>query len=207
MIKISASILSANDKIKAINNLNKENIDYFHIDVMDNKFVPNKSFDIEEINKALTISKKPNDIHLMVNNPETYINKINKLNIEYITFHIEINNNIDKIINLIKSYNIKVGLAIKPNTNMDILKKYIDKIDLVLVMSVEPGFGGQKFIESTYEKINEIKKLKKDIIIEVDGGIKDYNIKKIEKYADIAVIGSYITKSNNYKEAINNLKK
>lgn len=206
MIKISASILSSNDKINSIKDLNKENIDYFHIDVMDNKFVPNYAFHIDEINEVINIAKKPCDIHLMVNNPIQYIKNINKKNIDYITFHIEVKDNIKNIINEIKINNIKVGLAIKPNTDINILKKYINDIDLILVMSVEPGFGGQKFIESTYNKIKNIKNLKKDITIEVDGGIKDYNIKKIEKYADIAVVGSYITKSNNYKEAINKLK-
>ena len=107
---------------------------------------------------------------------------------------------------MIKSLNYKVGLSIKPNTNIDSLIPYLDRIDLVLIMSVEPGFGGQQFIPNSLTKAQQIKNLNSNITIEMDGGIKDTNINEIKKYVDIAVVGSYITNNDNYNQAINNLK-
>ena len=114
--------------------------------------------------------------------------------------------NIEELINKYKELNYKVGLAIKPNTNINELKPYLKYIDLILVMSVEPGFGGQTFINNTYQKINEIKSKKQNILIEVDGGINNTNINTIKNTADIAVVGSYITNKEDYNEAINTLK-
>jgi len=173
---------------------------------MDGKFVPNYQFPIEEINEITKYSKKPLDIHLMVEDPETYVKNIKNNNIEYITIHLEIKKNIDYLIELIKSYNYKVGISIKPNTNIKEIEKYLNKINMVLIMSVEPGFGGQKFLNNTNEKIKILKEMKKDITIEVDGGINNETINNIKNIADIAVVGSYITNNNNYQEAINNLK-
>lgn len=207
MIKISTSILSSKNRQESIIKLNNSNTDYLHIDVMDGKFVPNYQFSIEEINNILPLSEKKIDIHLMVENPEKYLEKINHSNnIEFITIHIEINNNIKDIINIIKNKGYKVGIAIKPNTNINTLKPYINDIDLILIMSVEPGFGGQEFIENTINRINNIKQLKKDIIIEVDGGINNNTINLIKENIDIAVVGSYIIKQENYNKAINILK-
>ena len=151
-------------------------------------------------------SIKPLDVHLMVDNPEIYINKLQNKNIEYITIHIEINKDINKLIEKIKSYGYKVGISIKPKTDISTIIPYLDKIDLVLIMSVEPGYGGQEFIPSILEKAKQLKNINQSITIEMDGGIKDTNIKEIKKYVDIAVVGSYITKKNNYNEAINTLK-
>ena len=206
MIKISTSILSSTDRYNSINKLNNSNTDYIHIDTMDGIFVPNTQMNIDEIIKLEKISTKPLDIHLMVDNPEIYINELQNKNIEYITIHIEINKDIDNIINKIKSYGYKVGLSIKPNTNISTIIPYLDKIDLVLIMSVEPGFGGQEFIPSTLEKAKQLRKINKSIIIEMDGGIKDTNINQLKDHIDIAVVGSYITKKENYNQAINNLK-
>lgn len=206
MIKISTSILSSDDRIECIKKLNNTNINYIHIDAMDGIFVKNKNLEPDEVNELNKHSNLPLDIHLMVNNPEEYINHLNIYNINNITFHIEINKNIENIINKIKNLGVKVGLAINPNTDINLIKNYINKIDIILIMSVEPGYGGQKFIPRTIERIKEIRNLKKDIIIEVDGGINNINIKEIEQYINIAVVGSYITKNNNYNEAINNLK-
>jgi len=206
MIKISTSILSAKNRLESIEKLNKTNIEFLHIDVMDGKFVPNYQFPIEEINEITKYSKKPLDIHLMVEDPETYVKNIKNNNIEYITIHLEIKKNIDYLIELIKSYNYKVGISIKPNTNIKEIEKYLNKINMVLIMSVEPGFGGQKFLNNTNEKIKILKEMKKDITIEVDGGINNETINNIKNIADIAVVGSYITNNNNYQEAINNLK-
>lgn len=206
MIKISTSILSSNNREDSIKKLNDTTCDYIHIDVMDNKFVPNYQFPIEEINKVIPLSTKKIDIHLMVEKPLTYINKINNSNIEYITIHYEINDNIDNILQTIKNKGYKAGLAIKPKTKIDEVKEYLNKIDMLLIMSVEPGFGGQSFIPNTINKINELKKLNKDLTVEVDGGINDKTIEQIYDISDIAVVGSYIINQIDYNKAINNLK-
>ena len=206
MIKISTSILSSSDRLISIKKLNNSNTDYIHIDTMDGNFVPNKQMNIDEIIELEKISTKPLDIHLMVENPEIYINSLQKKNIEYITIHIEIDKNINNLIKKIKTYGYKVGLSIKPNTNISTIIPYLDKIDLVLIMSVEPGFGGQEFIPSTLEKVKQLRKINESITIEMDGGIKDTNINQLKEYIDIAVVGSYITKKEDYNEAINSLK-
>ena len=206
MIKIATSILSSKDRLECIKNLNSTTTDYIHIDVMDGIFVPNYQLPIDEVNKLGSISEKPFDIHLMVNNPNNYINNLNIKNIKAITIHLEINENINKLIDLIKSRGYEVGIAIKPNTNINLIDKYINKIDKIIIMSVEPGFGGQKFIDNSVERIKTIRNKRKNIIIEVDGGINEETIKKIDNIDDIAVVGSYITNKDNYQEAINNLK-
>jgi len=206
MIKISTSILSSNDRLTSIKKLNNTNTDYIHVDTMDGIFVPNTQMNIDEIIELEKFSTKPLDIHLMVENPEIYINNLKNKNIEYITIHIEINKDINKIINKIKSYGYKVGISIKPNTDINSILPYLDKIDLVLIMSVEPGFGGQEFIPKTLEKAKQLRNINKNITIEMDGGIKDTNINQLKNIIDIAVVGSYITKKDNYNQAINNLK-
>ena len=207
MIKISTSILSSKNRKESIIKLNNTNTDYLHIDVMDGKFVPNYQFEVDEINNLISLSEKKIDIHLMVENPEEYLEKINHSNnIEFITIHIEINKDIKNIINKIKNKGYKIGLSIKPNTDIALLKPYIDEIDLILVMSVEPGYGGQEFIPNTINRIKEIRNLKENIIIEVDGGIKDNNINLLKENTDIAVVGSYIINQDNYNKAINILK-
>lgn len=206
MIKISTSILTSKNRIASIAKLNNTNTDYIHIDAMDGIFVPNTQMKINEIIELENYSQKKLDVHLMVENPETYIDKLKNKNIEYITIHIEINKDINKLIEQINSYGYKVGISVKPNTNIKTLIPYLDKIDLVLIMSVEPGFGGQQFIHNSLDKAKEIRNLNKNITIEIDGGIKDTNIEEIKKYVDIAVVGSYITNSDNYNQAINNLK-
>ena len=206
MIKISTSLLSSTDRIESIKKLDKTSTDYIHIDVMDNKFVPNYQMPLDEVNKLSKYSKKNFDIHLMMKDPETFINNINIPNLDSITIHIEIKKDIKKIIQLIKKKNCLVGIAIKPKTDINCLDNYLDEVDKVLVMSVEPGFGKQKFIEETTNRIVEIKKKNNKVPIEVDGGINNESINKIKEIADIAVSGSYITSSINYEEAINNLK-
>ncbi|MBQ2872640.1 MAG: ribulose-phosphate 3-epimerase [Bacilli bacterium] len=206
MIKISPSILASKDRIESIKKLNNTNADYLHIDTMDGLFVPNTQMPLEEILELEKHSKLPLDIHLMVEDPEKYINYLENKNIEYITIHIEIDKDIDYLINKIKSLNYKVGLSIKPNTEVSKLIPYLDKIDLVLIMSVEPGFGGQEFMPDSLEKAKYLRNINKDIILEIDGGIKDTNIDEVKKHVDIAVVGSYITNSTDYNEAINKLK-
>ena len=205
-MKISTSILSSNNYNECIEKLNNTTTDYIHIEVMDNIFVPNYKLPIDEVNNLGLITKKPFDIHLMINDPISFINKLKINNIISITIHIEINKDIFSIIKVIKEKGYQVGLAIKPNTDLKELNKYLDYIDKVIIMSVEPGFGGQKFIENTIKRIKTVKELNKNILIEVDGGINNKNINNIKDIIDIAVVGSYITNQSDYQKAINELK-
>lgn len=206
-MKISASFLSIKNNIKEnIIKLDNTNIDYLHLDIMDNVFVPNRSFYINEIKEIILNTKKPYDVHLMVKDIFKYIDDYKQLNPEFITFHYEAHENVEEVINYIKKLNIKVGISIKPNTKVESIKHLLNKIDLVLIMSVEPGFGGQDFIFDTAKKIEEIKSLKKDLLVSIDGGINDQTVKHC-KNADIIVVGSYITNNDNYQEQINKLKK
>ncbi|MCI6712986.1 MAG: ribulose-phosphate 3-epimerase [Bacilli bacterium] len=204
MIKVSTSILTCNNRIQATEELNKTNTDYIHIDYMDGIFVDNKEFTIEEIKTLSKISTKKLDIHIMAENPEPIIQELKGLNIEYITIHYEINKPLNKIINLIHNQGYKCGISIKPKTNPKNIIEYLKKIDLVLIMSVEPGKGGQKFIPDVLNKIKELKQ--NNLIIEIDGGINDTNIEELKNIVDIVVVGSYITNSSDYNKQINNLK-
>ena len=213
MIDISTSILSAN-LAKLDSEIAKiKNSDYIHIDVMDGHFVPNLTFgtklikDIKNNNPELKL-----DVHLMVEHPENYIEEMANIGVEFLTIHYEACIHLDRIITKIKNTNTKVGLALVPTTNENVLKYIIDKLDLVLVMTVNPGFGGQEFLDSQLEKIknirNLIEKTDKKINLEVDGGINNDTIKKIiNNGADIAVVGSYIfNKNGDYDKLINMLK-
>lgn len=204
MIKVSTSILTCNNRIQATEELNKTNTDYIHIDYMDGIFVDNKEFTIEEIKTLSKISTKKLDIHIMAENPEPIIQELKGLNIEYITIHYEINKPLNKIINLIHNQGYKCGISIKPKTNPKNIIEYLKKIDLVLIMSVEPGKGGQKFIPDVLNKIKELKQ--NNLIIEIDGGINDTNIEELKNIVNIVVVGSYITNSSDYNKQINNLK-
>ena len=205
-MKIGVSILNSKDLKRDLELLNNTNCDYFHIDVMDNKFVTNKNDPYDILKYYENLYNKRLDVHLMCEKPLSYIDKYINLNTEFITFHVEIKEDIEKIIKHIKEYGIKVGLAIKPSTDIRFIEPFIDDIDLVLLMSVEPGYGGQKFLMSSEIRIKELKDLIKDknILISVDGGI-DNITKKYVKEADILVSGSYILKGN-YEERIKSLK-
>ena len=204
---VSVSVLSCYDRlINAVKKVNESKADYLHIDVMDGKFVDNKKFPLEVVRDVQSISKKPLDVHLMVDSIET-VKEYANLKPDYLTFHIEIMEDFE-IIDYVKSLGIKVGLAINPETNIDKLMPYIDDIDLVLFMSVEPGAGGQTFKEEVIEKIKRLKEsLPEDIIISIDGGVNNKTI-SLCKYAgcDMVVSGSYITNSDNYNEKINELR-
>lgn len=206
-MELSVSILNSQDRKEMVKLLNKTNIAYIHVDVMDGIFVSQKTFNIKEIRTISQVSDKKLDVHLMVENPLLYIENIKDLtNIEYITIHLEINKDIKEILTKVKSYGFKTGISIKPNTNLELLLPYLEYIDLLLVMTVEPGLGGQPFILSSPNRLKEIKKLIQDynIKLEVDGGINNNTIKEVE-LADIAVVGSYITSSNNPIDKINSL--
>ena len=208
-MKLSVSILNAKDKKEMIKTLNNTDISYIHMDVMDGKFVSQVSLPSYELRELAKYSNKDFDVHLMVDDPLAYIEEIKDIeNIKQITIHLEIDKDIDSILSKIKEYDFKVGLAIKPNTYINKLIPYLEYIDTILIMSVEPGLGGQPYIESTTKRIKKIKELTKDYkkSLEVDGGINNETIKKISP-ADIAVVGSYITNSNDPINTINNLLK
>lgn len=205
-MKISASYLSMEDD--RIKELDDSNIDYLHLDIMDGKFVSNETREYDECRKLLKGTKKPKDIHLMVKDVKKYIDLYASFKPEYITFHLEAVSNPMRIIRYLRNLDIKVGISIKPKTPLEELMPYLEKVDLVLVMSVEPGYGGQKFISSSSIKINKLKRLRElnkyNYVIEVDGGINDTNVSKCHN-ADILVVGTYITNSKNFNSAIKKL--
>ena len=206
-MKLSISLLSIKNRLEFIKKINDCNIDYIHIDVMDKTFVDNVAYSIEEINEINKISNKKLDIHLMVNDPIKYINSFNNMNIEYIIFHVEIDKDINNLINIVHGMGYKCGLAINPNTNIDVLEQYINNIDLILVMSVMPGYGGQLFINSIYNKLESLRNKYKNITISVDGGINQDNIYKLRSLVDMLVIGSYLSTETKEKvEMIRNIK-
>lgn len=199
---ISVSFFSEKENIKEIiNKIDNTTCDYIHVDIADNIFVPNKSLDDDLLINVLSQTKHKKDIHLMVKDVKKYVDIYKQLNPEFITFHVE-TDNVLEMINYIKSLNIKVGLALDLDSDVKLLEDYLDKIDLVLLMSVKAGFGGQVFNDDVFNKIDYLKN--KDILIEVDGGINNLNYNKIN--SDIKVVGSYITKSNNYQETIDLIK-
>lgn len=203
-MKVSVSILKEKNNYKeAIDKINNTRADYIHLDIMDGTFTKSSSF---ELSKFKNISNKKYDIHLMSTNLDQLINESIKLNPEYITFHIESTKDIIKYINLIKENNIKVGLAINPKTKLYKLKKFINLIDMVLVMSVTPGEGGQLFKVSTIKKLRKLREKYKDITISVDGGINKETCALVSNYVDIVVSGSYITDSDDYDSKINELR-
>lgn len=206
-MKVSVSVLSAYDRlINAIKKVNESSADFLHIDVMDGRFVPDEKFPIEVVKDIISISKKPLDVHLMVDE-EDLIKRYALLKPDYLTFHVEVIKDYE-LIDHVKSLGIKVGLAINPETKIEKLIPYIDYIDLVLFMSVNPGLGGQVFKEEVIDKIKRLKEMApKDLIISIDGGVNDKTV-NLCKYAgcDMAVAGSYVTNSENYNERIGKLR-
>lgn len=208
-MKISATFLSSSNVPLDLRKLNETDVDYIHVDVMDGKFVPNKTMPFREMRNIYKYTDKRLDIHLMVDDPKKYIPLYAELNTEYITFHVEVMEHIEECLELIKSYGIKCGLALKPSTPVKSLVPYLPLLDLVLVMSVEPGKGGQKFIPSSQEKIEEVRALldsyHSKAVINVDGGINDETRDKCQE-CDILTSGSYIINSESFQQRIDSLR-
>lgn len=204
-MKLSLSILNCdlaklNEELEPI----YEDLDYIHMDVMDGNFVPNISFGQDLIKSLRPYTSLPFDTHLMINNPMQYIESFVKAGSNYVTFHYEAVDNPDEVIDYIHSLNTKAGISIKPNTSVEVLKPYLAKLDLILIMSVEPGFGGQKFIDSSIAKLKYLAELRQqyNYLISVDGGINDKTIGLVSPYTDLVVSGSYITKAKDKKKNI-----
>lgn len=209
-MKVAVSYLKSDNYKKCIELINDTSADFLHADLCDGKYVENKNFTIGKIVDTLKVSKKSVDIHLMVQNPLKYIDKLASLNVDTITIHLDSTSKPEKVIDYILSIGIKVGVALSPSDDIDILNPYIDKLDQIIILSVIPGKGGQAFMPEVIpkiEKLNEIKKLH-HFKIEVDGGINEDTIKYLSKKdVDQVVSGSYITDSTNYDDQINKLKK
>ena len=173
---------------------------------MDGLFVPDTKFSIEEIKEINNVSNKKLDIHLMVEDPIIYIEKLHNMNINNITIHIEIDKDIDNLIDKIHSLGYQARLAISPNTNVELLYPYLNRVEGILIMSVNPGKGGQEFMPNTLSRAEYIKKLNNNLSLEIDGGVNNTNVYLIKDSGiDTIVVGSYITKSDDYLNRINNL--
>ncbi|MAK07334.1 MAG: ribulose-phosphate 3-epimerase [Marinoscillum sp.] len=210
MIKTSISILDCdfNNLEREINKINLSNADLIHIDIMDGFFVSNNTIEKFDMGKLSKYSKKKFDVHLMVDNPEDHIEKYIKPLTEYISIHIESKGDISKSLNKIKNNNIKAGLAINPNTKISDLYQYIKLIDMVIIMSVYPGKGGQKFIENTFDRVKMLRKSSNNIEISVDGGVSSLNsYNLISNGASTLVSGSFLMKSENINDSIKNMLK
>ena len=211
---IAPSILSADfsDLKTDIQMVNESEADWFHVDIMDGVFVPNISFGMPVLKSINQYATKTLDVHLMIVNPEKYIEKFAELGSDILTIHYEVSKDtLSESLKAIKNNGMKAGLAINPDTDISVLEKYIKEIDLVCVMGVFPGFSGQAFIEATYNRCKAVKELinkhKSGTLIEVDGGVTLDNAKKlIECGADVLVSGSHVFKAENPKEIISKLK-
>ena len=212
-IKIAPSILAADfgNLSRDCEIINRSNADWFHLDVMDGLFVPNISFGMPIVSLIRKMTKKPLDVHLMITKPERYIDKFIDIGSDILTVHIEATSDMENILDRIKDSSIKSGIAINPDTPINKLMQYIDKVDLICLMGVHPGFGGQKFIHKTFERLVDLKNLietkNSSALIEIDGGVDSTNNKKLKSLgADVLVAGNYIFKSADIDNAVDSLR-
>lgn len=208
MVKIAPSILSADfSKLgEEVKSIVEAGADWIHIDVMDGSFVPNITIGPLVVKAIRKVTTATFDVHLMIDNPDRYIKDFVDAGADIITVHAEATTHLHRTIQLIKSFGVKAGVSLNPATSEDVLKYVASDIDMVLVMSVNPGFGGQSFIDSQLEKIKSIKTLYPSLDIQVDGGVNEKTAKQcISQGANILVAGSYVF-SGNYKERIASLR-
>ncbi len=210
---IAPSVLAADfgNLQRDLEMINKSEADWFHIDIMDGVFVPNISYGMPVLKAIAKHAKKTIDVHLMIVDPDRYIKEFAELGSDILTVHYEACTHLHRTIQAIKAEGMKAGVAINPHTSVDLLKDIIKDIDLVLVMSVNPGFGGQSFIENTFNKVKQLKAIIKEAgaktLIEVDGGVTDKNAAQLTKAgADVLVAGSYVFKAQDQLETIKGLK-
>jgi ribulose-phosphate 3-epimerase len=210
---IAPSILAADfaNLQDAAEMLNESQADWFHIDVMDGVFVPNISFGMPVMKAIKKHAKKPFDVHLMITQPERYIEDFKNAGADILTVHLEASPHLHRTVQEIKNHGMKAGVSINPHTSVELLRNIIPELDLVLIMSVNPGFGGQQFIENTYKKVRTLRamagELNPNLIIEIDGGVNDKNAPDLVKAgANALVAGSFVFKSDNPKETIAKLK-
>lgn len=210
---IAPSVLAADfgNLQRDIEMINNSEADWFHIDIMDGVFVPNISYGMPVLEAIVKHAKKTIDVHLMIVDPDRYIKTFADLGSDILTVHYEACTHLHRTVQEIKANGMKAGVALNPHTNVSVLEDLINDIDLVLIMSVNPGFGGQSFIEKTYKKVSQLKELiirnNASTIIEVDGGVSDKNASQlISAGADALVAGSFVFKSNNPQQTIANLK-
>lgn len=211
---IAPSVLAADfaNLQRDIEMINKSEADWFHIDIMDGVFVPNISFGMPVLQAISRHAKKTIDVHLMIVDPDRYIKTFAQLGSNILTVHYEACTHLHRTLQAIKAEGMKAGVALNPHTNIDLLEDVIQDIDLVCIMSVNPGFGGQSFIENTYSKVKKLKALiqRKNAltIIEIDGGVTSKNAKQlVDAGADVLVAGSFVFSSENPMQTISDLKK
>ena len=209
--KIAPSILAADfgNLDKDCTMVNKSQADWFHIDVMDGVFVPNISFGIPVIKSIKKVSEKPLDVHLMIVDPDRYIQKFKSVGADILTVHYEACAHLHRTIHKIKEEGMKAGVALNPHTSVDAIKDVLADLDLVCIMSVNPGFGGQSFINNTYNKVRKLAALKKqnNFLIEIDGGVNSENARKlIDSGADVLVAGSFVFRSADPMKTISSIK-
>jgi ribulose-phosphate 3-epimerase len=210
---ISASILNADfsNLKKEIDLINASRTDWFHLDIMDGVFVPNISFGFPIIEQVKKYAQKPLDVHLMIIEPDKYIEQFKAAGADTLTVHYEACPHLHRTIQNIKAHGMKAGVSLNPHTPVSVLEDIIQDLDLVLIMTVNPGFGGQKFISNSYNKISRLKKLiidkKSTAVIEVDGGVDLSNTRMlVDAGVDVLVVGSFIFKSDNPTSTIDSLK-
>lgn len=211
---IAPSVLAADfgNLQRDVEMINKSEADWFHIDIMDGVFVPNISFGMPVLKAITKHANKTIDTHLMIVDPDRYIQTFADLGTDVLTVHYEACTHLHRTLQAIKAAGMKAGVALNPHTNINLLEDTIKDIDLVCIMSVNPGFGGQSFIENTYDKVKKLKALITEkgasTLIEIDGGVNDQNAKKLtDAGADVLVAGSFVFKSDDQKATISNLKK